>query len=48
MYGSVPAMTEGGSGARRSRARREAIPKPISHASPVALFTRMFAGLMSL
>ena len=41
-------MVSGGSGACRSRGRREASPKPDSHASPVAVFTKMFAGFMSL
>src|ERR1700739_520644 len=30
MYGSVPAMNSGGSGACRSRCNRDAIPKPVS------------------
>ena len=38
----------GRSGAWRSRGRREAMPKPVSHTSPVAVFTRILAGLMSL
>ena len=41
-------MVSGGSGACRSRGRREAMPKPVSRTSPVARFTRILAGLMSL
>ena len=33
MYASVPAIISGGSGARRSRGRREAMPKPVNHSS---------------
>ena len=36
MYASVPAMISGGSGAWRSRGRREAMPKPVSHTCPAA------------
>ena len=41
-------MISGGSGAWRSRGRREAMPKPVSRTCPVAQFTRILAGLMSL
>ena len=41
-------MTSGGSGAWRSRGRREAMPKPVSRARPSAQFTRILAGLTSL
>ena len=41
-------MNSGGSGAWRSRGRREAIPKPMSQTSPVAELTRTLGGLMSL
>ena len=41
-------MNSGGSGDWRSRGRREAMPKPVSHTSPVARFTRILAGLTSL
>ena len=48
MYASVPAMISGGSGAWRSRGRREAMPKPVSHTCPAAESTITLAGLMSL
>ena len=41
-------MISGGSGACRSRGRREAMPKPVSQTSPVVRLTRILAGLMSL
>ena len=41
-------MTSGGSGACRSRGRREAMPNPVSRVSPSGQFTRILAGLMSL
>ena len=48
IYARVPAMTSGGSGPWRSRARRDATPNPVRRTSPSVLFTSMFAGLMSL
>jgi hypothetical protein len=41
-------MNSGGSGACRSRGRRDAMPNPVSLTSPVARFTRIFAGLIIL
>jgi hypothetical protein len=41
-------MNSGGSGAWRSRGRREAMPKPVSQTWPVAELTSTLAGLMSL
>jgi len=41
-------MNSGGSGDCRSRGSREAMPKPINHTWPVAAFTSVLAGLMSL
>ena len=41
-------MTSGGSGACRSRGRREAMPNPVRRVRPSAQFTRILAGLTSL
>ena len=41
-------MNSGGSTDCLSRVSRDAIPKPVSRTSPLAVFTRMLAGLMSL
>jgi len=44
MYASVPAMISGGSGAWRSRGRREAMPKPVSHTCSAATSMIALAG----
>src|ERR1700739_2442536 len=41
-------MNSGGPGDCRSRGSREAIPKPVSQAWPVAVSTRIFEGFRSL